>query len=1297
MHTLPIRSPFESNDLGFRTTTHADMSRDLSGAGLSALCIGTIVLASSLFGVPFSDGGVDSGIGDGGTTGSQSSGGTGGIGTADGVRTPGSGTGGGSQSGSEGAARRSLGQGVGQGPESGSGPGSEPGPGPGPGPEGGGSSCVDAVQTAGQNQRQDAPVQYTPARDRVIPTPTPESAESDRCRTASDRSSTEPSLEGDGNSSTAGQSAGRGAERDRTAGAGDGSSGSGTNASARGRNGTVSGSATQASGSAATQTGQQSGQSASRSQQSIIGPSRGNSTALGGPLSRGDPQVQFVVDADTAAYWRTRAYDRYTGTEWQRTVEDRPAPEPSVDGDRFSHEIIAKQPLSTRTLPTAWRPQRLVDGGAYGRVTDDGRLVSTQSVGTNESYTVASRLPMSTAATLRRAGGTDPPVLAQHYTQLPAGTPSRVGVLTDSLTSDAETRYETAAQIERWLEANKNYSLEARDAPSNFVDTFLFEMERGYCQYFAAAMVVMLRTQDVPARYVTGYSPGQEADDGTFVVRQMNAHAWVEVYFPGEGWVQFDPTPPSARTNSEGQALSDARTRGSAGVDTEASRGESYSPPSQGSPSESAGSGSRSGGGDSEQNGRQAGGDTQQEQQGQSGNSGRQNQQGGQRQRGQRGNSGERTSDSDDEQGQGSQGSSGDQGTDEPPQQNGTENNDTGDGSAPAYNISVDGDRIPGRNVTVTVTRGGSPQSGVTVRFNNESVGLTDADGQLRAQVPFEETLFVEIEPPAENSQPTGSPAQRGATNLAGSGALSAAFAGGGGVVTGGSPATESSQQGADGTNRTVRLDVDTELRVVAPETPTPDQSISVRAEIEQFPITEAAVSVDGRFVGLTDGSGNITVDVPYADQVNVTAQRGEARASTTIRPRRLNVSVTGERTPGNELRITATVGNATVPNATVRLDGDRVGQTNASGSASFTVPFRPDVVVGVTRGASTTNRTVDLPDELTVTTSGVVAPGLSVETTVTVDGEPVPNATVRGDGELLGTTGGGGVLEVTVPVQNAYELRVSRGELRGSTTVPWILLLPGLVVLGLVTLVGLTLSSRYLDVGPSPAAFVARVRRSTARTLRRVVSSVVGAVAYVASLLDRLEGYCRHLVSDTVATLRATPSRIASWLGQRKRRIRAWLRAYWASLRGVLTRYYDAVRETGPREFLSRLVSALRGRVQSLGSVTSGTRGEATQGTAATATDDDEQIDIQDAWRELTARVPVSNPEATTPVQYGERAVDHGLPAEAVETLTELYRKAEYSYWDPTSVDERQAHDALRTITRELDQDRSQGGTADD
>jgi len=93
-------------------------------------------------------------------------------------------------------------------------------------------------------------------------------------------------------------------------------------------------------------------------------------------------------------------------------------------------------------------------------------------------------------------------------------------------------------------------------------------MDAGYCTYYATTMVTMLRSQDVPARFVTGYTDGERVDEDRQVVRGLNAHAWVEVYFPEYGWVQFDPTPGGPREAVREQNLQQARDNEETAVDT---------------------------------------------------------------------------------------------------------------------------------------------------------------------------------------------------------------------------------------------------------------------------------------------------------------------------------------------------------------------------------------------------------------------------------------------------------------------------------------------------------------------------------------------------------------------------------------------------------------------------------------------------------------------------------------------------------------------------------------------------------
>lgn len=135
------------------------------------------------------------------------------------------------------------------------------------------------------------------------------------------------------------------------------------------------------------------------------------------------------------------------------------------------------------------------------------------------------------------------------YLQLPENLPQRVKDLAASLVVNENNDYDKAKAIEQYLASKYPYNLDVRSTPRNrdFVDYFLFDLKEGYCSYFASAMTVLARCAGLPARYVEGYMlpPDPVKDDNsTYVVSNMQAHAWVEIYLEGYGWLPFEPTSP---------------------------------------------------------------------------------------------------------------------------------------------------------------------------------------------------------------------------------------------------------------------------------------------------------------------------------------------------------------------------------------------------------------------------------------------------------------------------------------------------------------------------------------------------------------------------------------------------------------------------------------------------------------------------------------------------------------------------------------------------------------------------------
>jgi transglutaminase-like putative cysteine protease len=142
------------------------------------------------------------------------------------------------------------------------------------------------------------------------------------------------------------------------------------------------------------------------------------------------------------------------------------------------------------------------------------------------------------------------------YLQLPR-LDSRIPVLAQRITAASNSNYARAKAIEQYLQTNFSYTLQLPGVREpDPLAYFLFERKKGHCEYFASSMAIMLRTQGIPARVVNGFRGGEYNDlTGSYIVREKDAHSWVEAYFPEYGWVTFDPTP-SGPAAGDGGSLS---------------------------------------------------------------------------------------------------------------------------------------------------------------------------------------------------------------------------------------------------------------------------------------------------------------------------------------------------------------------------------------------------------------------------------------------------------------------------------------------------------------------------------------------------------------------------------------------------------------------------------------------------------------------------------------------------------------------------------------------------------------------
>jgi transglutaminase-like putative cysteine protease len=176
-----------------------------------------------------------------------------------------------------------------------------------------------------------------------------------------------------------------------------------------------------------------------------------------------------------------------------------------------------------------------------------GDLVALYS--NERSYTVASLVPALSETELNALPGwsAERPLPADHFVflDLPASVTPRTRALAAEVTADAATLYAQATAIERYLRTFP-YDLTVSAPPpevADVADYFLFELQRGYCDYYATAFVVLARAAGIPARFATGFTNGSwQPQEQVWVVAEANAHSWPEVYFPDVGWIPFEPT-----------------------------------------------------------------------------------------------------------------------------------------------------------------------------------------------------------------------------------------------------------------------------------------------------------------------------------------------------------------------------------------------------------------------------------------------------------------------------------------------------------------------------------------------------------------------------------------------------------------------------------------------------------------------------------------------------------------------------------------------------------------------------------
>ena len=272
-------------------------------------------------------------------------------------------------------------------------------------------------------------------------------------------------------------------------------------------------------------------------------------------------EIQNDLEGAYDLKWRGIALSAFDGRVWSNSFEQtqlrpagdgsyRLAPLPLVDPrdasalvGRSIHYRVLMEPLGTNVFFLAERPRSLK--GNFRRVSTDagGAVYNLDPENPITRYEAESQLAEIDSDELRLAANTAPAGMDE-YLKLPP-LDIRIAKLAEEITAAAPSNYEKAIALEHYLATRFGYTLELPSrVPLDPLANFLFERKHGHCEYFASSMAVMLRSLRIPSRMVTGFRGGEFNDlTGQYVVRASDAHSWVEAYFPGSGWISFDPTP----------------------------------------------------------------------------------------------------------------------------------------------------------------------------------------------------------------------------------------------------------------------------------------------------------------------------------------------------------------------------------------------------------------------------------------------------------------------------------------------------------------------------------------------------------------------------------------------------------------------------------------------------------------------------------------------------------------------------------------------------------------------------------
>ncbi|SCX78967.1 DUF4129 domain-containing transglutaminase family protein [Alkaliphilus peptidifermentans] len=268
---------------------------------------------------------------------------------------------------------------------------------------------------------------------------------------------------------------------------------------------------------------------------------------LGGPVELKD-QLVMKVKAPQPMYLRGNVKTLYQDNNWwfgerEELLFSNILPREVFLGKEVSIEITNLN-FASYTLFSPYQPIEVsIDNRSKMWIDRNYQITLQGARYKNESYKVKAIIPTTDIEigheNIRASN------IHSQFLQIPEDFPTSISDLAQRITRSGQTPHQKALLLEDFLRNNFTYSLEVPHTPLNkdFIEYFLFQSKEGYCTYFASSMAMMLRTLEIPSRYIEGFRMFETTEDGYYEVRQRNAHAWVEAYFDSVGWVTFEPTP----------------------------------------------------------------------------------------------------------------------------------------------------------------------------------------------------------------------------------------------------------------------------------------------------------------------------------------------------------------------------------------------------------------------------------------------------------------------------------------------------------------------------------------------------------------------------------------------------------------------------------------------------------------------------------------------------------------------------------------------------------------------------------